>query len=259
MSGTTSKGIPYPTNTDNIDFAADMQALAEGVDNNFLALAGGTLTGAITANSGIGKGYRLNNEAGSANARLWSNYVTGSTWRVGAVNDAASTSTDYLIIDRTTATISLEKPAKLKTFAFQMTGSGTLAASSPWVKANIWDNVTYDYGSGCDLTNDQYVVPTSGLWWLRSYMSINDSTKLGVAFKSSMYVNGVGINENISEGNTDATTAVSRKSTSLEWVGLLNAGDVVTLYYSAAWASSTALEGTTARRPVLQGYMISAT
>jgi hypothetical protein len=35
MPGTTSRGFPYPTDTDPIDVAGDMQALAESIDSGF--------------------------------------------------------------------------------------------------------------------------------------------------------------------------------------------------------------------------------
>lgn len=44
----TSKGLVYPVNTDNVDIAVDIQALADSVNSNMVALAGDTMTGALT-------------------------------------------------------------------------------------------------------------------------------------------------------------------------------------------------------------------
>lgn len=261
MSGATSKGIVYPTNTDNIDFTADMQALAESVNDNFLRLSGEALTGAITANSGINKGYRLNNEGGFANARLWSNYVSGNTWRVAAVNDAASVGTDFLTLDRVASKITLEKPAKMVTNYFRAIASGSLAANqSAWAAFNFFTTLEADEGGGFSLANDQYVVPTSGLWYFQTWVSFSDSAKLSVALKTALYVNGSPVYEDISPGNTDASTAASRKSSEIRQIVQLDAGDVVKLWYTCNATTATPLEdNTSSRRPLMMGYMISAT
>jgi hypothetical protein len=36
MAGTTTNGLPYPSSGDNIDVPADIQALAQAIESNFI-------------------------------------------------------------------------------------------------------------------------------------------------------------------------------------------------------------------------------
>jgi hypothetical protein len=258
MSGTTAKGIVYPTNTDNIDFAADMQALAESVNNNFLALSGGTLTGAITANSGMSKGYRLNNEGGSANSRLWSNYVSGSTWRVAAVDDAAGAGTDFLTLDRVGSLITLSQPVKLTNYAFRAEATtGNIAASAGWTDFTMFNSKVYDPANAFNTTTGVFTVPVAGLWQFTHFHSHNASAQMTYSMKSNLMINSVSKFEIISYSN-DSASALARKSTELTWTGLCSAGDPVKIQYANGHTAAVALETSTSRRAFFSGHLLSA-
>jgi hypothetical protein len=152
-----------------------MQALAESVNNNFLRLTGDTFTGPVTANEGLSKGYRLYNTAGSANARGWSMYLSGSEFRIGKTDDAYGTSTDALRIDRTTTKATFDGPVQYRNYAFRLyrTGEGGTINAHNSNTAGTWNNVAWaakpmlkEYGedSTLNLTNCEFTAPVTGYY-----------------------------------------------------------------------------------------------
>jgi hypothetical protein len=199
MSGTTSKGIQYPTNTDNKDFAADMQTLAQTVNDNFLRLTGDTFTGPVTANEGLSKGYRLYNTGGSADARGWSIYLSGSELRIGKANDAYSASTDALKIDRTTSRATFDGPVGSSNYAFRMSRVNA-SSYTHTLAANTWGDITgytLEYGDAgqANAAAGTFTIPATGMWIFNvqstagpttgSAANNTDSIKLGLDVNGS--------------------------------------------------------------------------
>jgi hypothetical protein len=87
MAGTTTNGLPYPSSGDNIDVPADIQALAQAIETNFITEnivdAKGDLIVA-TANNTVTKvplgtdGYVLTADSSQSSGVKWATSSAGS-------------------------------------------------------------------------------------------------------------------------------------------------------------------------------------
>jgi len=87
MAGSTTNGLPYPTSGDNIDVPADIQALAQAIEANFITENIVNAKGDIivaTANDTVARvalgtdGYVLTADSSQSSGVKWATSSAGS-------------------------------------------------------------------------------------------------------------------------------------------------------------------------------------
>lgn len=199
-SGFTANNIVYPISTDSVNLSADLTAMANSVQNNFIPNTGGTITttvepGVLLRREGGAPmlGMEANHSTGPANGKKWGLYVSNSDYhlRIRPYNDNWSVFGNTIGIDRS-ANLTLAQdpssalhaatkqyvdsarhPNEMYAFSYRNSTTQNMSATANTPSIMTFNTVRFNGGGVWNTTNNEFTAPVNGVYMFNTQVNFS--------------------------------------------------------------------------------------